>query len=235
MTVVGVAPATLMAPARAVSSSLLQLGDEDSGLNPAVVNDQPGFELPKRTTRARYVEQDLIKKSIISGSKRSASAAINDDDSSPSQVSFSNAAPLIISYTPEACKEGKRMRPYRTPVKKKKQRQLNFNRQVDGRSKEEAESYCLLEQWSKHYHALLHASRQAQNNCDEGGEHGPKWASAYDEAADMKDILLWTSSSAYLFNDRAYDPMSLLTVAIDLRWPVAEPHAKSTLQPSFFS
>ena len=118
------------------------------------------------------------------------------------------------------------MRPYRAPVKNKKQHQLHFNWQMDGRSKQEAEEYRLLEQWSKHYHALLHASGQAQNNCDEGGEHGPKWTGTYDEAADMKDMILWTSSSAYLFNHRASDPVSLLTVGIDFSWPVAEPHAK---------
>ena len=179
--------------------------EDASGGNPAGVDEFESFRTPHKTMRARYLDTSVSEETLISGPMYFALPAVSDEPqiSAPAgrTLRFADDPPSITTYVPEGDKGHKEWK------KTSSQRSTNvphYNLRTKGTSKKAAEEYSLLEKFSKHYHALVHASGEATVDYDCAGDD--KWSGRGDQKTLMKGMILWTPENAYMFQHRDYDP-----------------------------
>ena len=139
--------------------------------------------------KARYLDAPASDDVLISGPMYFASHAAQEDlqVSAPAgrTLRFTGVPPDTSTYVPEGDKGENKWR------KSCSQRSTNIphtNIRTKGVNKNAAEEYALLEQYGKHYHALVHASCQATvdyDNKDADKRSGPR-----DHKSDLKKNMI---------------------------------------------
>ena len=136
--------------------------EDTSGGDPAGVDEFESFRTPRKTMRARYLDASVSEGALISGPMYFALPAVSEESqvSAPAgrTLRFTDDPPSVSTYVPEGDKGQKEWKKTRSQISSKVP---HYNIRTKGMSKKATEEHSLLERYSKHYHALVHASGQA--------------------------------------------------------------------------
>ena len=135
--------------------------------------------------RARYLDAPASDDVLISGPMYFASPAVQEDlqVSAPAgrTLRFTDDPPDTSTYVPEGDKGEKS---WRASSSQRSTKVPHYNLRTIGMSKKDTKEYALLEQYGKHYHALIHASGQATVDYDCEGDD--KWSGQRDQTHSWK-------------------------------------------------
>ena len=108
---------------------------------------------------------------------------------------FTDDPPDTSTYVPEGDKGEKE---WRKSSSQRSTKVPHYNLRTKGLSKKAIKEHALLDQYGKHYHALVHASGQATVDYDRKDDD--MWSGPGYHKSDLKDMILWALRMPIIFN-----------------------------------